>query len=56
LSLLLNLFLFSISPFNKKFVSISYFNSDPHSFDYFFLLLNYFCFSISPFNIWLIEN
>jgi hypothetical protein len=51
LGLLLNWFFFSISPLNKIFIFISYFNSDPYSFDYFFVvLLNWIFFSISSFN------
>jgi hypothetical protein len=33
--LLLNLFFLFNSPFNKKFIYISYFNFDSHSFDFF---------------------
>jgi len=42
--LLLNLFSFSISPFNKKIIFIFYVNFDPHSSDFFILLLIFFQF------------
>jgi hypothetical protein len=39
---LLNLFSFSISPFNKKNIFIFYVNFDSHSFYFFILLLIFF--------------
>jgi hypothetical protein len=48
---LLNLFSFSISPFNKKNIFIFYVNFDSHSFYFFILLL--ILFLVSPFSqIW----